>query len=78
MMPPIARSMTQDTGRKMQAAIESLAFIQAFIAEIQPVAHDDTADELYIDQLFEHAAAADGMPSPDTLRRLITRVECLA
>ena len=72
-----ARSMVQEARGKMQDTRESLAFIQAFIAETQPVAHDDAEDETRLMQMVEWAAEPRADPSSDVVRRLITRVECL-
>jgi len=74
----VARSMMQDARSKLQDASESLAFVQAFIAETQPVACDDAEDAAQVTQILEWATEPQAELSVDTLRRLITRVEGLA
>jgi len=74
----VARSMLQDTRGKMQDTRESLAFVQAFLAETQTIARPDAEDEAQVMQMMERAAESRAELSSDTLRRLIARVECLA
>ena len=71
------RSLVQEARGKMQDMRESLAFIQAFIAETQPVTQDDAEDEAQLTQMIEWAAEPQADLSPDVVRRLIARVECL-
>lgn len=76
-MKQVARSMAQETWDKMQDTRASLAFVQAFIAETQPVARDDAEDAAQVAQIVERAAEPRAELSAAMLRRLITRVECL-
>lgn len=73
-----ARSMTQDARSKMHDAHAARAFVQAFMAETRPLSHPDVEDEAALDQIVEHAVEPAAAPSADVVRRLITRVECLA
>jgi hypothetical protein len=70
--------MTQDARSKMHDAHAARAFVQAFMAETQPIAHPDAVDEAVLIQMAAHAAEPSAAPSADVVRRLITRVECLA
>jgi hypothetical protein len=76
--PQIARSILQETRDKMQDTRESLAFVQAFIAETRAIARPDAEDEAQVTQMMERAAEPRAKLASDTLRRLIARVECLA
>ena len=77
-MNQVARSMAQETWDKMQETRASLAFVEAFIAETQPVARDDAENTVQAAQIVERAAEPRVELSTDMLRRLIARVECLA
>jgi hypothetical protein len=72
-----ARSMVQEARGKMQDTRESLAFIQAFIAETQPITQEDAEDEARLMQMVEWAAEPRVDLSSDVVRQLITRVKCL-
>jgi hypothetical protein len=69
--------MRQDAQGKMHETREALAFVQAFMAETQPMAHDDDQDQLRVTRLIERATEPRAALSAETVRRLITRVECL-
>jgi hypothetical protein len=79
-MKQVARSMAQETWDKMQDTRESLAFVQAFLAETQPVLNDKAQDQTSPAQIMERAADPGADLSTDVLRRVITRVReaCLA
>lgn len=72
------RSMTQEARGKRQEARDSLAFIQAFITETQPALNNETQDQASLAQIMERASEPGADLSTDVLRRVITRVECLA
>jgi len=64
--------------RSVQETRESLAFLQAFMEETQPISRDDAQDQANLAQIMERAAEPGADLSTDMLRRVITRVECLA
>lgn len=72
-----ARSMVQEARGKLQDTRESLAFIQAFIAETQPITQEDAEDEARLMQIVEWAGEPRVDLSSDVVRQLITRVKCL-
>ncbi len=76
-MNQVARSMAQETWDKMQETRASLAFVQAFIAETQPVLNDEAQDQTSLAQIMERASDPGADLSTDVLRRVIARVECL-
>jgi hypothetical protein len=73
-----ARSMRQEATGKLQETRESLAFLQAFMEETQPLSRDDAQDQASLAQILQRAAEPGADLSTDVLRRVITRVECLA
>jgi hypothetical protein len=75
-----ARGLKQEAKSKMQETRESLAFLQAFIAETQPVLNDVAQDQASLAQIMERASDPGADLSKDVLQRIITRVReaCLA
>ena len=64
----------QDGGSKKQSG----AFVSAFVSEAKPVSGEDADDEVWVAQMTEWLTAPRAPSSADVIRRVITRVECLA
>jgi len=67
--------MAQDARGKLQEARESLAFLQGFLSETQPVAATRDAQ---MAETLEQAAEPHANLSAKVIRRVIARVECIA
>jgi len=70
----------QVAGRKMQNAQSAGRKRQsdAFVSEAKPVSGEDADDEVWVAQMTEWLTAPRAPSSADVIRRVITRVECLA
>lgn len=69
-MKQAARSKMQSAGSKRQSG--------AFVSVAQPVSGEDADDEAWVAQMTEWLMAPRARSSANVIRRVITRVECLA